>query len=267
MDLSLSDLSAILRLVREVCDRWDDPRAWREHLLRGACELLDGSSAMIVADEASNHGRFVNVRALSVVGLPEEAGTILPGALARWRDRAYEDDSQNQLPGLGTLYGDMVKQGWATRARGEISEDAAYRESPYYREFRRRVDCDDFVVSIRMVDLPRRPEAITVDRKHGASRFGPREVAILKLLHDEIAPLVGVRLTTEEHLSRDGLSKRLSETLSLLLDGKSEKEAAREMGISPRTVHEYVTALYGHFRVSSRGELMAYFVRRCPTKR
>ena len=42
---------------------------------------------------------------------------------------------------------------------------------------------------------------------------------LLKLLHDEIAPLIGVRLATEEHLCREGLSKRLRETLSLLLDG------------------------------------------------
>ena len=102
---------------------------------------------------------------------------------------------------------------------------------------------------------------------HGAPRFGPREVALLKLLHDEVAPLIGVRLATEEHLCRDGLSKRLNESLSLLLEGRSEKEAARALGLSARTVHEYVTALYKHFGVSSRAELLAYFIRRSPARR
>jgi DNA-binding NarL/FixJ family response regulator len=94
-----------------------------------------------------------------------------------------------------------------------------------------------------------------------------REVALLKLLHDEIAPLVGVRLATEEHLCRDGLSRRLRQTLELLLEGRSEKEAAREMNLSMKTVHEYVGMIYKHFRVSSRAELMAYFIRRAPELR
>ena len=144
---------------------------------------------------------------------------------------------------------------------------AAYRAAPMYRDFRRQIDCDDYVVSMRIVDVPRRPEAINIDRPHGAPHFGQREVELLKLLHDEIAPLIGVRLTTEEHLSRDGLSKRLSETLSLLLDGRSEKEVASALRLSARTVHDYVSMLYKHFQVSSRAELLAYFIRRTPMPR
>ena len=92
-------------------------------------------------------------------------------------------------------------------------------------------------------------------------------MSLLKLLHDEIAPLVGVRLTTEEHLSRDGLSRRLRETLSLLLEGQSEKQVASTLNLGTRTVHDYVTRLYEHFRVSSRAELLAYFIRRTPAPR
>jgi DNA-binding NarL/FixJ family response regulator len=76
-----------------------------------------------------------------------------------------------------------------------------------------------------------------------------------------------VRLTTEEQLSRDGLSKRLRETLSLLLEGYSEKQVASELNLGVRTVHDYVTMLYQHFQVSSRAELLAYFIRRTPASR
>jgi DNA-binding NarL/FixJ family response regulator len=92
-------------------------------------------------------------------------------------------------------------------------------------------------------------------------------VALLKLLHDEVAPLVGVRLATEDHLSRDGLSRRLRETLTLLLEGQSEKQVASALNLGARTVHDYVTRLYEHFRVSSRAELLAYFIRRVPAPR
>ena len=53
------------------------------------------------------------------------------------------------------------------------------------------------------------------------------------------------------------LSPRLRQTLLRLLDGDSEKQIAGRLGISRHTVHIYVKALYKHFRVSSRGELMA----------
>jgi len=152
-------------------------------------------------------------------------------------------------------------------AGNQIADVASYHTSPFYKDFRKHIDCDDFVVSIRVVDVPQRPEAILIDRPHGATPFGPREVALIKLLHDEIAPLVGVRLTTEEHLSRDGLSKRLRETLSLLLEGYSEKQVASELKLAVRTVHDYVAMLYQHFHVSARAELLAYFIRRRPVAR
>lgn len=266
-DVSLADISGVIRLVREVCDRWDDPGTWREHLLRGACTLLDGNVGMMVADAASMDDRFVRPSVIAIVGVPCPMRPLSHAALSEFGQRPYDDVSQNLLPGMTHLYGDMVRQGWATAARAQIADDDAYYAAPYYRNFRRHIDCDDFVVSIRIVDVPRRPEAISIDRPHGAPRFGPREVAILRLLHDEIAPLIGTRLATEDHLCRDGLSKRLRETLSLLLDGRSEKEAAASLGLSSRTVHGYVTTLYEHFRVSSRAELLAYFIRRSPAPR
>jgi DNA-binding CsgD family transcriptional regulator len=192
---------------------------------------------------------------------------LADSAMGMLRRRTFDELSRDVLPGLTTLYGHMRRQGWVTAARAELSDDTSYHAAPYYRDFRRHLDCDDFVVSIRVVDVPRRPEAISIDRPHGAARFGPREVALLKLLHDEIAPLVGVRLATEDHLCREGLSKRLNETLSLLLEGNSEKEAAQRLGLSARTVHDYVTTLYEHFRVCSRAELLAYFIRRRPALR
>jgi DNA-binding CsgD family transcriptional regulator len=266
-DVTLDDLSAMIRLVREVCDRWDAPTAWREHLLHGACRLLGGNVGMMIADSAPREARFGRPAAVALVGVSAPLQTLARSTFGRFESRAVDDVSRELLPGMDALYGMLARQGWATAARGDLSDDRSYHAAPFYRDFQRHIDCDDFVVSVRIVDLPRRPESITIDRPHGAPRFGPRETALLKLLHDEIAPLVGVRLATEAHLCRDGLSRRLNETLSLLLDGKSEKEAARSLGLAPRTVHEYVTALYAHFNVCSRGELLAYFIRRRPEPR
>ena len=58
------------------------------------------------------------------------------------------------------------------------------------------------------------------------------------------------------------LSKRQTDVLHQLLRGMSEKEVARELGVSTHTVHTHVKRLYTEFEVSSRGELLAKFVDR-----
>jgi DNA-binding CsgD family transcriptional regulator len=228
---------------------------------------MNANVGMMLTEHHGKMYHFGRLSVTSVVGLEERKKLLVQPAVSRMADRDYQDVTENFLPGLSRLYDSFVKQGWVTVNREQMSDDQTYYAAPHYRDFRKHLDCDDYVVSIRMVDLPRRPEGIQVDRPHGAERFGMREVALLKLIHDEIAPLVGVRLATEEHLCRDGLSKRLRETLELLLEGRSEKEAARELDLSTKTVHEYVGMIYKHFRVSSRAELMAYFIRRAPELR
>lgn len=268
MEVTMNDVSTVIRLVREVCDRWDDPVAWREHLLRGACDLVDGHVGILLEDDHNSApGYFGNLCVTSMVGVPTAMRALVQPAISQLSQRKYDDVSENDLPGVSTLWQHMQQHGWVTIAGNQIAEEETYHASPFYKDFRKQIDCDDFVVSIRVVDLPRRPEGLLIDRPHGADRFGPREVALLKLLHDEIAPLVGVRLTTEEHLSKDGLSKRLRETLSLLLEGYSEKQAASELKLATRTIHDYVTMLYQHFNVSSRAELLAYFIKRKPAIR
>jgi DNA-binding CsgD family transcriptional regulator len=58
------------------------------------------------------------------------------------------------------------------------------------------------------------------------------------------------------------LSPRMIQTLRSLLEGDSEKQAAAKLGVSPHTVHVYVKALYKRYKVSSRAELLARWVRR-----
>jgi DNA-binding CsgD family transcriptional regulator len=48
--------------------------------------------------------------------------------------------------------------------------------------------------------------------------------------------------------------------LACLVEGMTEKEAARALAISPHTVHNHVRDIYLHLKVRSRGELMAKFI-------
>jgi DNA-binding CsgD family transcriptional regulator len=267
VDISADDASRVIRLVREVCDRWDDPAAWRKHLLQGACRLLEGNVGIMVSDRSPGESAFGCPVVMSIVGVPPDQCASALHAVSQFEQRGYADCSKDLLPGMASLHGILNRQGWVTAARDQFTSASEYYPSQSYVKFRNQIGCDDYVISIRIVDVPRRPEAISIDRPFQAPRFGPREVELLRLLHDEIAPLIGVRLATEEHLCRDGLSRRLAETLTLLLEGQSEKEAASTLSLSARTVHDYVTMLYNHFQVSSRAELLAYFIRRQPVRR
>jgi DNA-binding CsgD family transcriptional regulator len=267
MDISPDDVSRVIRLVREVCDRWDDPPAWRRHLLEGACRLLEGNVGMMVADRSPSLAAFGRPYVISAVGVPAALLSSVSQAVSQFDNRGYEECARDVMPGMAALHKQLSRQGWVTASRDQVTSAGDFHSAQSYARFREQIGCDDYVMSIRIVDVPRRPEAINIDRPPRAPRFGPRDVELLRLLHDEIAPLIGVRLATEEQLCRDGLSKRLNETLTLLLEGRSEKEVASALKLSARTVHDYVTMLYEHFHVSSRAELLAYFIRREPIAR
>jgi len=49
-----------------------------------------------------------------------------------------------------------------------------------------------------------------------------------------------------------GLSPRECETLGLLASGRSNKELARDLGISPNTVKTHVARVYGKLEVANR---------------
>jgi DNA-binding CsgD family transcriptional regulator len=267
MDPSLEDVSGIIRLVREVCDRWDDPKTWREHLLHGACQIVNAHSGNILADYDHQPGWFGNIAVIATVGLPPAAKPLLQPYVSQIDHRRIDDVSDDRMRAMSGIVAQIKAQGWVTMAVSEEAHEQSRQLSPIDDEFLDSVDWGPALFSIRVVDVPRRPEVLNAYRPRGSQPFGPREVALIKLLHDEIAPLVGVRLATEEHISRNGLSRRLRETLSLLLEGFSEKQVATQLQLGHRTVHDYVTMLYEHFRVSSRAELLAYFIRRTPAPR
>ena len=62
-----------------------------------------------------------------------------------------------------------------------------------------------------------------------------------------------------------GFSKRMIDTLQLLLAGDSEKQVAAKLNISPHTVHIHIKKLYKRLEVSSRPELMAKCLRKINT--
>ncbi|RYD72751.1 MAG: LuxR family transcriptional regulator, partial [Verrucomicrobiaceae bacterium] len=55
------------------------------------------------------------------------------------------------------------------------------------------------------------------------------------------------------------LPPRQRQTLNLLIHGHSRNEIAHRLRISVHTVGDYIKAIYSHFGVQSRAELMSRF--------
>ncbi|MFO0759058.1 MAG: LuxR C-terminal-related transcriptional regulator [Byssovorax sp.] len=104
--------------------------------------------------------------------------------------------------------------------------------------------------------------SLSLHRAWGERAFSERERRLIALVHEECAFLHQPPDEIDRALLRD-LRPRLRDTLRALVQGKSEKQIAADLGLSIHTVHEYVKALYRHFGVQSRGELLA----RCLTGR
>ena len=67
---------------------------------------------------------------------------LVQPAISQMQNRDYQDVSDNFLPGLNKMFDDILRQGWLTARRSEITDEPTYHAAPYYLNFRRQLDCD-----------------------------------------------------------------------------------------------------------------------------
>ncbi|HEV7732118.1 MAG TPA: helix-turn-helix transcriptional regulator, partial [Candidatus Binatia bacterium] len=149
-----------------------------------------------------------------------------------------------------------------TRTRRQIVADRTYYRSSVFERYLHPGNVGHRVASIFPSAGGGAISLIHLHRPHGDRDFSSRERALLELFHGEIGPLIGRALVSAAEPTPQGLSRRLRQTLACLVEGDSEKEIAARLGVSHATAHQYVTALYRRFGVNSRGQLLAYVVKR-----
>lgn len=253
-----SDLRAVVRTVGECGELWADPDAWREHLVRRANELA-----------RSHVGTWQSLRFADNPIAPRMVSCTEVGWLDSDTQRHFDRWRQDQgkMVGLDRAMANVSRLGSWSFARPDLVEDAIWYASECYNDYMSLADCDHFIASIRTGRAPGAIDMLAVMRPLGERPFTRREIRLVGWLHDAIADLVGRRLAVESQRGVHGLSPRCRETLELLLGGEGEKQIASRLCLSRHTIHEYVTTIYRHFEVSSRAELMAYFIRRRPEAR
>jgi DNA-binding CsgD family transcriptional regulator len=156
----------------------------------------------------------------------------------------------------------MSPTGLVTRTRQQIVSDTEWYRSVVFNEYRRPGKIDHQLTSVYQTFDDSAHSAITVVRALGERDFSPRGRQLLNFFHAELGPLIGRALVSTTEPSPVKLSPRLQQTLACLLEGDSEKQIADRLDLSHATTHQYVTALYRHFGVGSRAQLMAYVLKR-----
>jgi DNA-binding CsgD family transcriptional regulator len=250
--LRLRDLRDIYRLIGECRDLGRDYGAWRAHLLTRLCALLDAQVGVGV-QAVSNDG-----------GEPAPIGTVSVGWRSTDAERCFQQFVDEELPCSDPVFDGihaLLHEGkvLVVRCRRELVDDRVWYRSEFYNNYPRRGGLNECLYSYCW--LPAEPstiiDGIELHRPQRRRPFGERERRMLRWLHRELRPLIGRQLAAPGDPSPTELSPRLCQTLELLLEGAAEKQIARRLKLSHSTVHGYVTALYRHFGVHSRGELLA----------
>jgi DNA-binding CsgD family transcriptional regulator len=250
--LRVRDVRDAYRLIGECRDLGSDPALWQMRMLAGLCQLVGataGAGGEALWTRTAHHIQPISAFEIGLDARGRERFTAYFREIGPQGDpifRALED-----VPGRVV-----------TRTRSAMVSDVVWHRSAAFNEYRRPAGVNHCLTSVWQVSHQGAITVICLHHAVGERDFSPGEVRLLEFFHGEIGRLVGRQLVSATEPSPEKLSPRLRQTLTCLVEGDSEKQVAARLGLSPTTVHEYVTALYRRFGVQSRGQLLAHVLRR-----
>jgi DNA-binding CsgD family transcriptional regulator len=215
---SLRDLEGVIRLVHQLSRLQPDRGNRTVNMTRGIKQLLRAEAACVY----ESRGR--------------ETGLMMELHRDGWRDW-QTDQIVKCLNGrkLSELMGGYISMDWFSTPDKES-----------------RSTCWHCVLSC----LPAGTNyAITLAFARRAQAFSEREALLLRAFHrSEAFELLSPKRVVVPALK---LSQRMSEVLTGLLKGCSEKQIASGLYLSRHTVHAYVKMLYRRYGVNTRAELLS----------
>ncbi|MFT3766672.1 MAG: helix-turn-helix transcriptional regulator [Minicystis sp.] len=241
------ELQKVLRLALELRELPRGSVQQRRHVLEGLAAIVGAQVGIWCEVEGMTSGRVIMRNALDLGW---------SGDRERQAFLSYLEDVQwirldPSMPCLARA----VSAPMCTFTRDQLLDPRDWYGSEHVQEFRRAARVDSFIYAAYAPggDTGR---SFSLHRAWGDRPFTERERLLVDIFHRECAFLHQPRTEIDPAICR-GLAPRLQDTLRSLARGQSEKQVAAALGLSPHTVHEYVKALYRHFGVQSRSELLA----------
>lgn len=236
------------------------PDLAHQHLLRSLCALAgaqDGSTT-IMSKSAPHSARkpdpFWGWRPAQVISMEGGAQEPTPPYGPNW--------GADVNVGLNTMMSRCRRskdRGHAVYLRGDLVGDAEWSDTPFSSFFHHYRIVDRIVLVYALsadVEL-----WFCLDRNEPAKRFAVGDDEVLATVLGGLGP-VCLRLAMSYGILNPHalLTPRERETLLHLLDSKTEKEIALAMGLTPRSAHQNVVAVFRKLLVKSRAELMVMWM-------
>lgn len=263
--LALREAEQVVEALNEAIVLEDAPRDKARFLMVRLQEMLGGDADLdlFVQGEVTRDPAPIVVERISIGPTFERDASGPQGDIQEAFDEA--------APALRQIVPDVLRH-LRTPRTFLLSEDIADRKWFHDVKIRRLLPrgWDDVLASHWAASEDRLVTLAFLLRKD-QPRPSPEARRLVSLMLRAIAPIVDremfreveappMTMPAEAVLEGRELSERQSDVLQLLLRGMSEKEVARQLGVSTHTVHTHVKKLYAEFGVSSRGELLARFV-------
>jgi DNA-binding NarL/FixJ family response regulator len=250
--LRFQDARDAYRLIGECRDLGSDPALWHGQMFAGLCQLI--GVPMVTGGEGQWLRPHDTVKAVSAfqAGFDAHAFELYMAYM-----RKITPAGDPVFRALQRIHGRLV-----TRTRRQLVHDTEWYRSAIWDDYHRPSKIDDMLVSVYQVSDRGAVSVICLHRAVGEREFSSRARRLLSFFHGELGSLIGHALVSATEPRPDALAPRVRQTLACLLEGDSEKQVASRLGVSQATAHQYVTALYRHFKVTSRAQLMAHAFRR-----
>lgn len=254
--LRIRDIRGVFSLLGDIRDLRHQPILQRERSVHGLCQLLGGWQGIAASFEGFT--QYETVRASSVVsgGWPDAHSLRI---FAEWAGRGrFREDP---------LVAATVRERGPVFAvrRPEIVDDKTHQHSGVYEAWYDVAGVGDTMVCFYRKRDASRTDGIAIHREMTEPPLTPRDRRMLSLFQHHL-----YRLYREGVLGSDeappALPPRQQQVLQQLLVGEKPGRIADRMGLSRRTIEDYIDCLYSRFAVADRAELMARFVTLAPLR-
>ena len=245
-----TDVRAMVRLLCRVADATGERIARKRLLMQGMAELIRADRwSWIVARADSRHHNPGVVEFLHEGFTDEEYGHYV----AMMQDRRHPPVEYAALNGLRRVSRRFTRS-WEQLVPAELW---------YGQVNRRRLEAIGFehiMYSVHLLDDEGLFSGLAWMRKAGQPNFSPRDRRIAHIITSEVPWLHHDAALAQRGDAIAPLSPRLRTVLTLMVDGRTIKQIAQALGLSPQTVADYTKLIHKRFGVRSRAQLLRYFM-------
>lgn len=239
------DFRAVVRILGEVASMEGSAHEKRTCLMVGLAELIQADAWIWTLAPKMEPGEQPVYLFHNTGGLDDTRMAKIIKAI------------EHPVTGLMTtkLAQDMIDTGsHVTRLRQDVISNEWFNTSPAKPLWD---DADIGPILFSLLPLPDYGGAgVGLYRKADAPLFSEREARIAHIVLTEVPWLHLAELSTDNTRDIPSLPPRCRLILNQVVRGTSRKEIARDLGLSPHTVNDYMKVIFKHFNVHSQLELM-----------